>query len=97
MKNQLLPKNEFGSALRQIRKLKGISQENFSLQSSRTYVSSLERGLKSPTLSKIEELSAVLGIHPLTLLVFSYSKGSESAIHQVLKEIEIIKGLESKV
>jgi len=97
MKNQLLPKNEFGSALRKIRKLKGISQEDFSEQSSRTYVSTLERSLKSPTLSKIEELSAVLGIHPLTLLFFSYSKGSESSIHQVLKEIEIIKGLENKI
>jgi len=97
MKNQLLTKNDIGSALRYIRKLKGISQEDFSEQSSRTYVSTLERGLKSPTLSKIEELSAVLGIHPLTLLVLSYSDGGESAMRQVLKEVDNIKALKMKL
>jgi transcriptional regulator with XRE-family HTH domain len=97
MKNQLLTKNDIGSALRYIRKLKGISQEDFSEQSSRTYVSTLERGLKSPTLSKIEELSAVLGIHPLTLLVLSYSDGGESAMRQVLKEVDNIRALKMKL
>jgi transcriptional regulator with XRE-family HTH domain len=97
MKNQLLTKNDIGSALRYIRKLKGISQEDFSEQSSRTYVSTLERGLKSPTLSKIDELSAVLGIHPLTLLVLSYSDGGESAMRQVLKEVDNIKALKMKL
>jgi len=92
MKNQLLPKHQFGSALKQIRKLKGISQEDFSELSSRTYVSTLERGLKSPTLSKIDQIAAVLGIHPLTLLVLSYSDGGESAIRQILKEINNLKG-----
>jgi transcriptional regulator with XRE-family HTH domain len=97
MKNQLLTKNDIGSALRYIRKLKGISQEDFSEQSSRTYVSTLERSLKSPTLSKIEELAAVLGIHPLTLLVLSYSDGGESAMRQVLKEVDNIKALKMKL
>ena len=97
MKNQLLTKNDIGSALRYIRKLKGISQEDFSEQSSRTYVSTLERSLKSPTLSKIEELAAVLGIHPLTLLVLSYSDGGESAMRQVLKEVDNIRALKMKL
>lgn len=44
--------------------------------SSRTYVSSLERGLKSPTLNKVEHLAEMLELHPLTLLVLAYA-GSE--------------------
>ena len=43
-------------ALRRIRKARGLSQEAFSDVSSRTYLSSLERDLKSPTLNKLAEL-----------------------------------------
>lgn len=35
-------------------------------------MSALERGLKSPTLPKVDDLAAVMGLHPLTLLVLSY-------------------------
>lgn len=40
--------------------------------SSRTYLSSLERGLKSPTLDKINQLAGTLNVHPLTILVATY-------------------------
>ena len=40
--------------------------------SSRTYISALERGLKQPTLRKVDQLATVLGLHPLTLLTLSY-------------------------
>ena len=63
----------FGEALRRHRKVKGLSQEAFINVSGRTYLSELERGLKNPTLNKIEELAATIGIHPLTLLVECYS------------------------
>ncbi|MFP5429285.1 MAG: helix-turn-helix domain-containing protein, partial [Gammaproteobacteria bacterium] len=46
-------KNSFPAALKMVRKARGLSQEAFSDVSSRTYMSSLERGLKSPTLSKV--------------------------------------------
>lgn len=65
--------NTFGSALKTIRTRKRLTQEDFGELSSRTYVSTLERGLKSPTLSKIDELSQVLGVHPLTLLTLAYT------------------------
>lgn len=58
--------------MRLIRKAKGITQEDFGVVSSRTYVSSVERGLKGPTLAKIDELANVLGVHPLTLLTLAY-------------------------
>jgi transcriptional regulator with XRE-family HTH domain len=49
-----------------------VTQEDFGLVSSRTYISTVERGLKSPTLGKIEQLAEVLGVHPLALLTVAY-------------------------
>ena len=71
------PKNSFSDALKLARKACNVSQEAFGVVSSRTYVSSLERGLKHPTLNKVDELASVLGIHPLTLLALSYLKGED--------------------
>lgn len=55
--------------------------------SSRTYVSNLERGIKVPTIRKVDSLAAVLGIHPLTLLALSYidtRKATESDLRTLL-------------
>lgn len=67
-----LQQNKFSEALKHSRTSLGLAQEAFSLASSRTYISSLERGIKSPTLHKVDALAEVLGIHPLTLLTLSY-------------------------
>jgi transcriptional regulator with XRE-family HTH domain len=72
-------RNHFHVALRSVRVAKGLSQEDFSLVSSRTYVSSLERGQKSATLGKVDELASVLGVHPLTLLTLAYAKRNAPA------------------
>lgn len=60
----------FASALRHYRKARGLSQEALSEKADldRTFVSQLERALKSPTLNSIERLAAHLGIHPRRLL-----------------------------
>jgi transcriptional regulator with XRE-family HTH domain len=63
---------KIGAALQQLRQITNVTQEDFGLVSSRTYISSVERGLKSPTLGKIEQLASVLGVHPLTLLTVAY-------------------------
>jgi transcriptional regulator with XRE-family HTH domain len=63
---------KFGVGLRAARKRRGLTQEDFSDVSSRTYLSSLERGLKAPTISKLEELASVIGVHPLALLALAY-------------------------
>lgn len=65
-------KEAFAAALKQARAASGLTQEDFSNVSSRTYVSTLERGLKNPTLDKIEDLASVMGIHPLTLITLAY-------------------------
>ena len=62
----------FGQALKKVRASKNLTQEDFSTVSSRTYLSSLERGLKSPTLEKINQLAGTLDVHPLTILVATY-------------------------
>ena len=81
-------KNSLAAALKTVRKARGLSQEAFSDVSSRTYLSSLERGLKSPTLKKLEELCEVLEIHPLTLLTLTYASGDPQETRNLMAQIE---------
>ncbi|WP_162575869.1 helix-turn-helix domain-containing protein [Variovorax sp. PBL-H6] len=86
----MIPKNSFPAALRSVRKSRGLSQEAFSDVSSRTYMSSLERGLKNPTLSKVDELCEVMQVHPLTLLALTYgvnAKGADQLLARVQREL----------
>ncbi|MES2251645.1 MAG: helix-turn-helix transcriptional regulator [Pseudomonadota bacterium] len=86
----MIPKNSFPTALRTLRKSRGLSQEAFSDVSSRTYMSSLERGLKNPTLSKVDELCEVMQVHPLTLLALAYgldAKGADKLLTRVQREL----------
>ncbi|PKO77725.1 MAG: XRE family transcriptional regulator [Betaproteobacteria bacterium HGW-Betaproteobacteria-15] len=76
--------NHFSRALKRARSATGRTQEDFDVVSSRTYVSTLERGGKSPTLQKVDALAHVLGLHPLTLLTLAYVDGSRGrSIEQV--------------
>lgn len=63
-----------GYALKEAREAKGLTQEDFVGVSGRTYLSEIERGLKSPTLEKIDQLATRIGIHPLELLIACYAK-----------------------
>ena len=90
-------RNHFHLALRTVRLAKGLSQEDFSLISSRTYVSSLERAQKSATLGKVDELAGVLGVHPLTLLTLAYADRGDPAqvdgvISRVRLEVQSMRG-----
>jgi transcriptional regulator with XRE-family HTH domain len=85
-------KHTLSEALKTIRKARGLSQEAFSDVSSRTYMSSLERDLKSPTLNKLAELCEVMEVHPLTLLTLAYAgddaQRAEQLLAQVRQELE---------
>jgi transcriptional regulator with XRE-family HTH domain len=59
-------------SLRLIRKTKGFAQEHLSEVSGRTYLSEVERGLKNPTLEKLDEIARAMGVHPLTLISIAY-------------------------
>ncbi|AZD55817.1 hypothetical protein C4K19_4034 [Pseudomonas chlororaphis subsp. aurantiaca] len=65
-------KQAFGKALKARRLECKLTQEDFSDVSSRTYLSTLERGQKCPTLEKVMELASVLQVHPLTLIAESF-------------------------
>ena len=89
--------NQFGSAFRTVRLVRDLTQEDFTQQSGRTYISELERGIKQPTLQKIDELAKPLAIHPLSLLALAYltkfdASGCEALLEQVRAELnEVIK------
>lgn len=81
-------KQAFGQALKQFRTAKGLTQEDFSSISSRTYLSTLERGLKCPTLDKLEGLASVMDVHPLSVLAAAYQiKGDEGGLESILARI----------
>jgi transcriptional regulator with XRE-family HTH domain len=82
-------KPTFATALRTARDARGLSQEALGELSSRTYVSTLERGLKSPTLHKVEQLAAMMDLHPLTMLVMTYAATlSEADVDRLLAEVK---------
>src|SRR5690606_5726701 len=81
-------KHSLATAIRTVRKARGLSQEAFSDVSSRTYMSSLERDLKSPTMHKLTELCEVMDVHPLTLLTLAYAGDDMDKVRRVLKQIE---------
>ena len=60
----------FGQALRLLREEKGLSQEELAdcCRIHRTYVSQLERGLKSPTLRLVWQICESLEADPLILI-----------------------------
>ena len=66
----------FGIGLQKARKSRDLTQEDFSVVSSRTYLSSLERGIKAPTITKIDEIASVIGVHPLSLVAYAYLPSS---------------------
>ena len=80
-------KHSLATALKTVRKARGLSQEAFSDVSSRTYMSSLERDLKSPTLNKLAELCEVMQVHPVTLLALAYSGKSPQRAEQLLTQV----------
>lgn len=79
-------KRTFGATLKRIRVAKGLTQEDFAIVSSRTYLSSLERGLKCPTIEKLDQLATVLEVHPVTLLLAAYAEQERPEAMSVLLE-----------
>lgn len=74
----------FGKALREVRKARRLTQEHFSDVSSRNYVSNLERGVKSPTLDKVDTLAKAMKVQPLTLLVLAYARADGKDVDDVV-------------
>ena len=78
----------FGITLKRFRNRAGLSQEAFSTVSSRTYISTLERGLKNPTLDKVDGIASALSVHPLSLLASCYlTQNSELTFDELVDRI----------
>jgi transcriptional regulator with XRE-family HTH domain len=60
----------FGQVLKKLRTEKGLSQEEFAANVGlhRTYISQLERGLKSPSLGVMSKICSELGITLVQLM-----------------------------
>jgi transcriptional regulator with XRE-family HTH domain len=54
----------FGQRVAEMRKKKGLSQEQFAFicEVDRTYIGTIERGEKSPTLNTISKIAKALGV-----------------------------------
>ena len=83
----------FADTFRALRKVRDLTQEEFDVVSGRTYLSAIERGLKVPTLGKVEDLASVLQVHPLTLLALSYCQDMDEATFRPLWEAVAHEGL----
>lgn len=81
-------KKAFGIALRALRISKGLTQEDFSLVSSRTFLSSLERGIKGATVEKVDELAGTMGVHPVSVIVACYlEKDPDIKLEDILEQV----------
>lgn len=81
-------RHALASALKTIRSARGLTQEDFSTVSSRTYLSTLERGLKSPTVDKMEALAEVLNVHPLTIMALTYTTAEDCSVDELLAKVQ---------
>jgi len=63
-RQRLSPEQAFAKVLREVRKEKGLSQEELGFESGyhRTYIGMLERSLMNPTLRTILSVASALGI-----------------------------------
>jgi len=63
---------KFGAVLKKLRIEKELSQEEFAhnIGLHRTYISQLERGLKSPSLQTLEKISKELGLTLAQLMAY---------------------------
>ena len=65
-------KIKFGLRLRQLRKEKGISQEELMVATGihRTYLSEVERGIRNISIINVEKISLALGIDVMEMFDF---------------------------
>lgn len=69
-RGQISPEEAFGRVLREIRRSRGVSQEELGAKSGyhRTYIGMLERGEKSPSLRTLFNLAGALAVRPSDLV-----------------------------
>lgn len=82
-------------SLRLVRKAQGIAQASLADVAARSYLSEIERGIKNPTVEKLDELARAIEVHPLTILTMAYlpqlkEQDLEVLQRRVAKEVRTI-------
>ncbi|WP_346830785.1 helix-turn-helix transcriptional regulator [Pseudomonas abietaniphila] len=77
-----------GQALRNARLRTGYTQEDFGNISSRTYISSLERGTKAVTVNKLTAIADMMGVHPLSILAEGFVLQSGHDLDELLARVK---------
>ncbi|WP_422909397.1 helix-turn-helix domain-containing protein [Pseudomonas sp. MAC6] len=76
-----------GLVIKETRQRRALSQE--SLGASQSYISTIERGKWNPTIGKIEQIAAILGVEPATLFVLArLRQASVSEPSAILKLVQ---------
>ena len=77
----------FGNVLKLLRNEKGISQEELGFESGyhRTYISMLERGMKSPSLKTIFQLAQALDVEPSDIMERLQIMDADSSMQKTSK------------
>jgi len=75
--------------------LQGIAQASLADVAARSYLSEVERGIKNPTVEKLDELARAIEVHPLTILTMAYlpqlkEQDLEVLQRRVAKEVRTI-------
>lgn len=85
----------FGAAFRRLRRLKGLTQEDFGSVISERYVRMLEKGEYSPTLSTMADIARVLGVSIVTLIALVQAEQQSASAMKLLDEaVQEVKTLE---
>ena len=74
----------FGAALRKRREQLGLSQEELNFRSGvhRTYISEIERGVKSPTMHTVAALAEALDVIPSELMRMAEERDTISPLEE---------------
>jgi hypothetical protein len=79
----------FALALKDLRMRRKLAHHSFFGGTSRAYMTLLEKGTRCPTIAKIEDLSTVLDIHPVSLLVECYlQKNPDEDLKCILERVK---------
>lgn len=89
-------KSAFGKAFVKARKVAGLTQDDYDLVSTRSYISYIERGKNSITIDKLDVLSKFMNIHPASLIIQTYLEYDEnlSSMDVMRKIMEDLSKLE---
>ncbi|WNW12166.1 helix-turn-helix transcriptional regulator [Pseudomonas sp. DTU_2021_1001937_2_SI_NGA_ILE_001] len=79
----------FGTTFKRLRRLKGLTQEDFGAVVSERYVRMLEKGEYSPTLGTLADLAQVLGVSLVTLMALVEAEGRGSDVKALVADVAV--------